>query len=149
MHALNDTITAIKAHVTAPSSHRKQMEVTYFQFLKQTDRIRQRKKKGQTQNDGGEKSVENQKPKMKLLRWWLRRRDVFLGGEKKYKTYLALAIVPPRPLVTQTNKTARTYHGGAVSDLGLDTTVFFELDQVVEGVPWPCAAEEEILISFF
>lgn len=56
-------------------------------------------------------------------------------------TYLALAIVPPRPLVTQTNKTARTYHRGAVSDLGLDTAVFLELDQVVERIPWPCAGE--------
>jgi len=54
-------------------------------------------------------------------------------------TYLALAIVPPRPLVTQTNKTARTYHGGAVPDLGLDTAVFLELDQVVERIPRPRA----------
>lgn len=56
-------------------------------------------------------------------------------------TYLALAIVPPRPLVTQTNKTARTYHRGAVSDLGLNTAVFLKLDQVVEWIPWPCAGE--------
>lgn len=58
-------------------------------------------------------------------------------------TYLALAIVPPRPLVTQTNKTARTYHRGAVSDLGLDTAVFFKLYEVVERIPRPCAEEEE------
>lgn len=57
------------------------------------------------------------------------------------KTYLALAIVPPRPLVTQTNKTARTYHRGAVSDLGLDTAIFLKLDQVVERIPWPRAGE--------
>lgn len=56
-------------------------------------------------------------------------------------TYLALAIVPPRPLVTQTNKTARTYHRGAVSDLGLDTAVFLKLDQVVERIPGPRAGE--------
>lgn len=54
-------------------------------------------------------------------------------------TYLALVIVPPLPLVTQTNKTARTYHRGAVSDLGLDAAVFFELDQIVERVPRPRA----------
>lgn len=58
-------------------------------------------------------------------------------------TYLTLAIVPPWRLVTQTNKTARTYHRGAVSDLGLDTAVFFKLDQVVEWIPWPCAVEED------
>lgn len=58
-------------------------------------------------------------------------------------SYLALAIVPPGPLVTQTNKTARTYHRGAVSDLGLDTAVFFKLYEVVEGVPRPCAEERE------
>lgn len=56
-------------------------------------------------------------------------------------TYLTLAIVPPRPLVTQTNKTARTYHRGAVSDLGLDAAVFLELNQVVERIPWPGAEE--------
>lgn len=54
-------------------------------------------------------------------------------------TYLALAIVAPRALVTQTNKTARTYHGGAVSDLGLDAAVFLKLDQVVERIPRPGA----------
>lgn len=54
-------------------------------------------------------------------------------------TYLVLAIVPPWPLVTQTNKTARTYHRGAVSDLGLYTAVFLELDQIIEWVPWPRA----------
>lgn len=53
-------------------------------------------------------------------------------------TYLVLAIVPPRPLVTQTNKTARTYHGGAVSDLGLYAAVFLELDQIIERIPRPC-----------
>lgn len=58
-------------------------------------------------------------------------------------SYLALAIVPPRPLVTQTNKTARTYHRGAVSDLGLDTAVFFKLYEVVERIPRPRAEEEE------
>lgn len=58
-------------------------------------------------------------------------------------TYLALAIVPPRPLVTQTNKTARTYHRGAVSDLGLDTAVFFKLYEVVERIPRPCAEEDK------
>lgn len=58
-------------------------------------------------------------------------------------SYLALAIVPPGPLVTQTNKTARTYHGSAVSDLGLDTAIFFKLYEVVEGVPRPCAAERD------
>lgn len=52
-------------------------------------------------------------------------------------TYLVLAIVPPRPLVTQTNKTARTYHRGAVSDLGLYTAIFLKLDQVIEWIPWP------------
>lgn len=52
-------------------------------------------------------------------------------------TYLVLAIVPPRPLVTQTNKTARTYHRGAVSDLGLYTAVFLKLDQIIEWIPWP------------
>lgn len=52
-------------------------------------------------------------------------------------TYLVLAIVPPRPLVTQTNKTARTYHRGPVSDLGLYTAVFLELDQIIERIPWP------------
>lgn len=57
-------------------------------------------------------------------------------------TYLAFAIVPPRPLVTQTNKTARTYHRGAVSDLGLDTAVFLELDQVIEWIPRPCAEDK-------
>lgn len=58
-------------------------------------------------------------------------------------TYLALAIVPPWPLVTQTNKTARTYHRGAVSDLGLDAAVFLKLDQVVERIPRPCAEKEK------
>lgn len=52
-------------------------------------------------------------------------------------TYLVLAIVPPRPLVTQTNKTARTYHRGAVSDLGLYTAIFLKLDQIIEWIPWP------------
>lgn len=52
-------------------------------------------------------------------------------------TYLVLAIVPPWPLVTQTNKTARTYHRGAVSDLGLYTAVFLKLDQIIEWIPWP------------
>lgn len=56
-------------------------------------------------------------------------------------TYLALAIVPPRPLVTQTNKTARTYHRGAVSDLGLDAAIFLKLDQVIERIPWPRAGQ--------
>lgn len=75
---------------------------------------------------------------------WLRRRAAFVFKRWRFSigtTYLALAIVPPRPLVTQTNKTARTYHRGAVSDLGLDTAVFLELDQVVERIPWPCAEE--------
>lgn len=75
---------------------------------------------------------------------WLRRRAAFVLKRWRFSigtTYLALAIVPPRPLVTQTNKTARTYHRGAVSDLGLDTAVFLELDQVVERIPWPCAEE--------
>lgn len=52
-------------------------------------------------------------------------------------TYLVLAIVPPWPLVTQTNKTARTYHRGAVSDLGLYTAIFLKLDQIIEWIPWP------------
>lgn len=51
--------------------------------------------------------------------------------------YLVLAIVPPRPLVTQTNKTARTYHRGAVSDFGLDAAVFLELNHIVERIPRP------------
>lgn len=78
---------------------------------------------------------------------WLRRRVAvflfcfFLCRFSIGKTYLALAIVPPRPLVTQTNKTARTYHRGAVSDLGLDTAIFLKLDQVVERIPWPRAGE--------
>lgn len=53
-------------------------------------------------------------------------------------TYLVLAIVPPWPLVTQTNKTARTYHRGAVSDFGLYTAVFLKLDQIIEWIPWSC-----------
>lgn len=57
-------------------------------------------------------------------------------------TYLVLAIVPPWPLVTQTNKTARTYHRGAVSDLGLYTAVFLELDQIIEWIPWPRTRQE-------
>lgn len=52
-------------------------------------------------------------------------------------TYLVLAIVSPWPLVTQTNKTARTYHRGAVPDLGLYTAVFLELDQIIEWIPRP------------
>lgn len=64
-----------------------------------------------------------------------------------WTTYLAFAIVPPRPLVTQTNKTARTYHRGAVSDLGLDTAVFLKLDQVIEWIPRPCAEEEKRMIE--
>lgn len=63
------------------------------------------------------------------------------GGFSIRTTYLAFAIVPPRPLVTQTNKTARTYHRGAVSDLGLNTAIFLKLDQVIEGIPRPCARE--------
>lgn len=47
------------------------------------------------------------------------------------QAYLALAIVPAWPLVTQTNKTAWTYHRGAVPDFGLDTAVFLKLDQVI------------------
>lgn len=80
---------------------------------------------------------------------WLRRRDAFFfvlffflnGVFSIGTTYLALAIVSPRPLVTQTNKTARTYHRGAVSDLGLDTAIFLKLDQIIERIPWPCAVE--------
>lgn len=71
-------------------------------------------------------------------------KDAWRGGVVILRhSYLALAIVPPGPLVTQTNKTARTYHRGAVSDLGLDTAVFFKLYEVVEGVPRPRAAERE------
>lgn len=68
---------------------------------------------------------------------WLRQR----GSFRSTQTYLALAIVPPWPLVTQTNKTARTYHRGAVSDLGLDAAIFLELDQVIERIPWPRTEE--------
>lgn len=59
------------------------------------------------------------------------------GGGLTRVTYLVLAIVPPRPLVTQTNKTARTYHRGAVSNLGLYTAIFLKLDQIIEWIPWP------------
>lgn len=62
-------------------------------------------------------------------------------------TYLALAIVPPLPLVTQTNKTARTYHRGAVSDLGLDAAVFLKLDHVIERIPRPGAVEHNVSSS--
>lgn len=76
---------------------------------------------------------------------WRRRRRwrprMHGGGGTFRHSYLALAIVPPGPLVTQTNKTARTYHRGAVSDLGLDTAVFFKLYEIVEGIPRPRAAE--------
>lgn len=68
------------------------------------------------------------------------------GGEMRgaiRTTYLALAIVPPLPLVTQTNKTARTYHRGAMSNLGLDAAIALKLDQVVEWIPRPCAEERE------
>lgn len=79
----------------------------------------------------------------------MKRGGVFFGERiRGKKTYLTLAIVPPRPLVTQTNKTARTYHRGAVSDCGLDTAVFFKLDQVVQRVPGPCAAETGRIIIY-
>lgn len=55
-------------------------------------------------------------------------------------TYLPFAIVPPGTLVvTETNYTARTYHRGAVPDLGLDPAVLLELNHVVQRVPRPRA----------
>lgn len=113
----------------------------------------QRKRSNNDNGDGGtEMTTQREEATMKTVHrvlrgGWLRRRAAFYFFYfYKWRfsigtTYLALAIVPPRPLVTQTNKTARTYHRGAVPDLGLDTAVFLELDQVVERVPWPRAGE--------
>lgn len=115
------------------------------------DKDKEKRQKGVVGGGGTVTMTQREEATMKTVHRvmrgrWLRRRAAFffffLNGRFSIgTTYLALAIVPPRPLVTQTNKTARTYHRGAVSDLGLDTAIFFKLDQVVERIPRPRAGE--------
>lgn len=49
-------------------------------------------------------------------------------------------MVSSGALVTETNYAGRTYHRSAVADLGLDAAVFLKLNEIIQGVPWPCAA---------